>query len=88
MKLELKTENENYPKFLPKFLGIVFILAIIIILCDISLKLKIISKHYEISTKCRLLAVRKSTINFKTLSKLSNLKSKQRILEFCRENVK
>ena len=88
MKLELKTENENYPKFLPKFLGIIFILAIIIILCDISLKLKIISKHYEISTKCRILAVRKSTINFKKLSKLSNLKSKQRILEFCRENVK
>ena len=88
MKFELKTENENYSKSFSQVLGIFFILAIIIILCDISLKLKIISKHYEISTKCRLLAVRKSTINFKTLSKLSNLKSKQRILEFCREIVK
>ena len=83
MKLELKTENKNYSY--SYFLGIVFILALIIILFDVSLKLGIISRHYQIEYNCRLLSFEKSTTNFKKLSKLSNLKSKQRIWDFCRE---
>ena len=86
MKLELKTENKNYSY--SYFLGIVFILALIIILFDVSLKLGIISRHYQIEYNCRLLSFEKSTTNFKKLSKLSNLKSKQRIWDFCREVVK
>ena len=35
MKFELKTENEDYSKSFSKVLGIVFILALIIPLCDI-----------------------------------------------------
>ena len=84
MKFELKTENENYSKVFLHFFGIFFIAAIIIILCDISLKLGIISRHYEIEYNCKLLSVEKSSAVFKKLSRISNLKSKQRIWEFCR----
>ena len=88
MKFELKTGNENYSKLFSNFFGIVFILTLIIILCDFALKLGIISRHYEIDYNCRLLSVEKSKIKYKKLSQLSNLKSKQRIWEFCREVVK
>ena len=88
MKFELKTENENHSKSFSYFLGLVFILTIVIILCDVALKLGVISKHYEIDYNCRRLSVEKSTNNFKKLFRLSNLKSKQQIWEFCREVVK
>ena len=88
MKFELKTEKENYSKSFLQFFGIIFFLTLIIILCDFSLKLGIISKNYKIEYNCRLLSVEKSKPQFKKLSKLSNLKSKQRIWEFCSEVIK
>ena len=88
MKFELKTENENYSKSISQFFGIVFFITLIIILCDIALKLGIISRNHEIEYNCRLLSVEKSKPHFKKLSKLSNLKSKQQIWEFCREVIK
>ena len=84
MKFELKTENENYSKTFSQVFGIFFMLALIITLCDIALKLGIISRHYQIDYNCRLLSVEKSKTNFKKVSRVSNLKSKQRIWEFCR----
>ena len=88
MKLELKTENNNYSKLFLFVFKSFFIIALIIILCDIALKLGIISRHYQINDKCRLLSVENSSTNFEKLSRLSNLKSKQKIWEFCREVVK
>ena len=88
MKFELKTENENYSKSISYFLGLVFIFSLIIILCDVAIKLGIISRHYQIEYNCRLLSFEKSTTNFKKLSMISNLKSKQRIWELCKEVVK
>ena len=88
MKIELKTENDNYPKSISKFFGIVFLLTLIIILCDVAIKLGIISRNHRIEYNCRLLSVEKSKTHFKELSKLSNLKSKQQIWEFCREVIK
>ena len=88
MKFELKTENENYSKSISYFFGLVFIFSLIIILGDVAIKLGIISRHYQIEYNCRLLSFEKSTTNFKKLSMLSNLKSKQRIWELCREVVK
>ncbi len=88
MKFELKTENENYSKSISKFFGIVFFIALIIILCDVALKLGIISRNHKIEYNCRLLSVEKSKPHFKKLSKLSKLKSKQQIWEFCREVIK
>ncbi|ABB50044.1 conserved hypothetical protein [Prochlorococcus marinus str. MIT 9312] len=88
MKFELKTENENYSKSFSLFSVIVIFLTLIIILCDVAFKVRIISRHYDINYNCRLLSVEKSTNTFKKLSRLSNLKSKQRIWEFCREVVK
>ena len=88
MKFELKTENEKYSKSLSNFIRIFFIIALILIFCDVAVKLGVISRHYQIEYKCRLLSVDKSVSNFKKLSKLSKLKSKQRIWEFCREVVK
>ena len=88
MKFELKTENESYSK---SFLNLFFtipILALLIIFCDVALKLGIISRHYQINYKCRLLSVEKSKSNFKKLSNLSKLKSKQKIWDFCRDVVK
>ena len=88
MKFELKTENENYSKSISKFFGIVFFITLIIILCDVALKLGIISRNHKIDYNCRLLSVEKSKPHFKKLSKLSKLKSKQQIWEFCREVIK
>ena len=88
MKFELKTENENYSKSISYFFALVFIFSLIIILGDVAIKLGIISRHYQIEYNCRLLSFEKSTTNFKKLSMLSNLKSKQRIWELCREVVK
>ena len=88
MKFELKTENQNYSKLFSNFYVIFFILTFIIILCNVAIKLGIISRHYQIEYNCKLLSVEKSKPNFKKLSKLSNLKSKQRILDFCRTIVK
>jgi len=88
MKFELKTENENYSKSILQFLGIVFLITLIIILCDVALKLGIISRNHKIEYNCRLLSVEKSKPHFKKLTRLSNLKSKQQIWEFCREVIK
>ncbi len=88
MKFELKTENENSLKSISQFFGIVFFITLIIIFCDIALKLGIISRNHKIEYNCRLLSVEKSKPHFKKLSRLSNLKSKQQIWEFCREFIK
>ena len=88
MKFELKTDNEDYLKSFSYFFRTFFMLSIIIIFCDVALKLGIISRHYQINYICGLLTVEKSSSNFKKLSTLSNLKSKLRILEFCREVAK
>ena len=88
MKFELKTENENYSKSISKFFGIVFVITLIIFLCDVALKLGIISRNHKIEYNCRLLSLEKSKPHFKKLSKLLNLKSKQQIWEFCREVIK
>ena len=88
MKFELKTENEKYSNSFKYLLITIFSLGLIFIFCDVAIKLGTISRYYQIEYNCKLLYVEKSKLNFKKLSKLSNLKSKQRIWEFCREVVK
>ena len=88
MKFELKTEKDNYSKSISQFFGLVFFIALIISLCDVAIKLGIISRNHKIEYNCRLLSVEKSKPHFKKLSKLSKLKSKQQIWEFCREVIK
>jgi len=88
MKFELKTENDNYSKSISQFFGIVLFITLIIILCDVALKLGIITRNHKIEYNCRLLSAEKSKPHFKKLSRLSNLKSKQQIWEFCREVIK
>ena len=88
MKFELKTENEKYSKSFSQFFGIVFFLSLIIILTDVALKLRIISRNHEIDFNCRILSVEKSKSYFNKLSRLSGLKSKQQIWELCREVIK
>ena len=88
MKFELKTENENYSKSFSYFVGIFFSISLIIILSDVAFKLRTISRDYEIEYHCRLLSVEKSKTNFKKLSRLSKLTSKQLIWEFCKEVIK
>ena len=88
MKFELKTENKNYLEKFSNNLMTISTLVLIVIFCDASLKLRIISRHYQIQYDCIILSIEKSKSNFKKLSRLSNLKSKQRIWEFCKEFVK
>ena len=88
MKFELKTENDFYSKLFSHFFRTFFSFAMIIIFCDIAHKLRIISRNYQIEYSCKLLSIEKSTSNFKKLSKVSKLKTKQRIWEFCKEIVK
>ena len=88
MKFEFKTENEKYSKSFSQLIKSVFILVLIIIFCDAAIKLGIISRQYQIDFSCKLLTVEKSKSNFKKLSKLSKLKSKQKIWDFCKGIVK
>ena len=88
MKFELKTENDDYKKLFSDFIKTIFSIALIIIFCDVALKLGLISRNYQIEYNCKILALEKSTTNFKKLQKLSKIKSKQRIWEFCREFIK
>ena len=88
MKFELKTDNENSFNSFSLFFKTISILALIIIFCDIALKLGIISSHYKILYNCSVISVDKSKSNYTKLSKLINIKSKQRIWEFCREVIK
>ena len=88
MKFELKTENDNYSKLFSNFFKSIFYIAFIFIFCDVALKLGFISRNYQIEYHCRIIAVEKSTSDFKKLSRLSKIKSKQRIWEFCREVIK
>jgi len=88
MKFELKTENENYSKSFSQFFVIVFFLTLIIILCDIALKFGNISRNNQIDYNCRLLSVEKSKPFLKKISRLTNLKSKQKLWEFCKEVIK
>ena len=85
MKFELKTDNDNYSKTFSHFFKTVFVCALLIILFDLSLKIGIIAKHYQIEFNCKILTVKKSPSNLKKLSRLSNLKNKQKIFEFCRD---
>ena len=87
MKFELKTENENNFKFL-SVLRTFLKLLLVIVFCDIALKMGFISRNYQIEYNCQLLFVEKSKPIFKKLSRLSNFKSKQKIWEFCKEVVK
>ena len=88
MKFELITENGNYSKTFSKLLSNFFKILIIIIFCDIELKLGMISRNYQILYNCKVISIDKSKSNYKKLSELVNIKSKQRIWEFCREVVK
>ena len=88
MKLELKTENEGLSKSVSKISMTVFFLSLIVIFIDIAFKLRVISRHYQIDYNCRILPIEKSATSFKKLSKISNLKSKQKIWEFCRQGFK
>ena len=88
MKFELKTENDKNSKAFSHFFRVSSIFALIIISCDVALKLGIITRNHEIEYNCRLLSVEKSKTHFKKLSRLSNLKSKQQIWEFCSEVIK
>ena len=88
MKFELKTDINNNSKLFAHFFRTVFVSALLIILCDLSLKLGVISKHYQIEFNCKILTVKKSSFTIKKLSSLSSLNNKQRILEFCRDFVK
>ena len=88
MKFELKTENDDYKKLFSDFIKTIFSIALIIIFCDVALKLGLISRNYQIEYNCKILALEKSTTNFKKIQKLLKIKSKQRIWEFCREFIK
>ena len=88
MKLELKTENDYFSKEILSVFLIFISIFLIVIISNISLKLGIISRHYEINYLCRLLTVDKSSSNFRKLSKLSNQNSKQKVWDLCREIIK
>ena len=88
MKFELKTENEKYSKSLSYFLRVFLKIALIIIFCDGVIKLGNISRNFQIQFNCNLLSIEKSKVNFNKLSRLSTLKNKQKIWEFCKQVTK
>ena len=88
MKFELKTQDDDLSKsFFSVFLAFA-ILSLIIILSNISIKLGMISRKYEINYLCKLILIEKTSSNFNKLSKLTNQTTKQKMWDLCREIVK
>ena len=88
MKFEVKTKNDDLWNSTFSFILIFALLSLIVILSNVSIKLGTISRYYEINYFCRLLTIEKSSLNFKKLSKLTNLNTKQKMWDLCREIVK
>ena len=88
MKFEVKTQNDDLWNSSLSFLLIFALISFIIILSSVSIKLGTISRYHEINYLCRLLTIEKSSLNFKKLSKLTNLNTKQKMWDLCREIVK
>ena len=88
MKFEVKTQNDDLWKSSFSVLLSITLLSFIVVLSNISIKLGVISRHYEIKYLCNLLMIEKSSLNFKKLSKLTNLTTKQKMWDLCREIVK
>ena len=88
MKFEVKTQNDDLWNSSFSFLLIFALLSLIVILSNVSIKLGTISRYNEINYFCRLLTIEKSSLNFKKLSKLTNLNTKQKMWDLCREIVK
>ena len=88
MKIEVKTQNDDLLKSSFSVLLSMALLSFIVVLSNISIKLGVISKHYEINYLCKLLIIEKSSSNFKKLSKLTNETSKQKMWDLCKEIVK
>ena len=88
MKFEVKTQNDDLWNSSLSFLLIFALISFIVILSSVSIKLGKISRYHEINYLCRLLTIEKSSLNFKKLSKLTNLNTKQKMWDLCREIVK
>ena len=88
MKFEVKTQNDNLSNFSLSFFLVFALISFLILLSNLSIKLGTISRQYEINYLCKLLTIEKSSLNFKKLSKLTNLNTKQKMWDLCREIVK
>ena len=88
MKLEVKTQNDDLLKSSFYVLLSVALLSFIVILSSVSIKLGTISRYHEINYLCRPLTIEKSSLNFKKLSKLTKLNTKQKMWDLCRVIVK
>ena len=87
MKFEVKTQNEDLWKSSFSVLLSIALFSFIILLSNISIKLGVIARHYEIKYLCNLLTIEKSSLNFKKLSKLTKQNSKQKMWDLCREII-
>ena len=88
MKFEVKTENDAVSESSFSIFLAFAIISLIIIFGNISFKLGSISRNYEINYLCKLLIIEKTSANFKKLSNLTNLTTKQKMWDLCREIVK
>ena len=88
MKFEVKTQNDDLWNSSLSFLLIFALISFTVILSSVSIKLGTISRYHEINYLCRLLTIEKSSLNFKKLSRLTNLNTKQKMWDLCREIVK
>ena len=88
MKFEVKTKNDDLWKSSFSVLLSIALLSFVIVLANISIKLESISRNYEINYLCNLLKIQNSSLNFKKLSKLTNINTKQKMWDLCREIVK
>ena len=88
MKFEVKTQNDDLWNSSFSFLIMFALFSLIVIFSNVSIKLGTISRYHEINYLCRLITIEKSSLNFKKLSKLTNLKTKQKMWDLCREIFK
>ena len=85
MRFEIKTDPQRISESYPITLLISSIIFFAIILSNISLNLRTISKFYEINYLCNLFLVEKSNFNFKRLSKITNESNKSKMWELCKQ---
>ena len=84
MRLEVKTDKKRFFDYYSEIFLVTFILFFGLLLFNLVLSLKKISRYYETNYLCNLILVEKSSNNFKKLEKIINQKNKQKIWDFCK----
>tara|TARA_Y100001978_G_scaffold173240_1_gene164006 strand:- start:68 stop:334 length:267 start_codon:yes stop_codon:yes gene_type:complete len=84
MRFEVKTDQRRFFENLSEIFLVTTTLIFGILLFNLVISLKKISRYYQTNYLCNLILVEKSSNNFKKLGRIINQTNKQKIWDFCK----